>query len=87
MKDDIIFVGLDVSKETISVGVAPRGAREAARYFGTIEHRPEALSSLCKKLSRDGSRLHFCYEAAPSVMPYIGDCESGAMPVRWWHRL
>jgi hypothetical protein len=80
MKDDIIFVGLDVSKETISVGVAPRGAREAARYFGTIEHRPEALSSLCKKLSRDGSRLHFCYEA-------VGDCESGAMPVRWWHRL
>ena len=65
MKDDIIFVGLDVSKETISVGVAPRGAREAARYFGTIEHRPEALSSLCKKLSRDGSRLHFCYEAGP----------------------
>ena len=65
MAKDIIFVGLDVSKETISVGVAPGDAREAGDYFGTIEHRPAALSSLCKALSRDGSHLHFCYEAGP----------------------
>ncbi len=65
MGNDITFVGLDVSKETISVGVAPGDGREAARYFGTIGHRPTALRSLCKKLSRDGSQLHFCYEAGP----------------------
>ena len=65
MKDDIIFVGLDVSKETISVGLAPGDAQEAVHYYGTIAHRPAALSLLCKKLSRGGARLHFCYEAGP----------------------
>jgi len=65
MKDDIIAVGLDVSKETISVGIAPCDAREAVHYFGTIDHRPAALSLLCKKLLRGGSHLYFCYEAGP----------------------
>ena len=65
MTDDIIFVGLDVSKATVAVGIAPGGAREAARYYGTIEHRPAALRSLCRKLSREGLQLHFCYEAGP----------------------
>ncbi len=65
MTDDITFVGLDVSKETISVGIAPGDPREAVHYFGTIVYRPTALYSLCKKLSRDGARLHFCYEAGP----------------------
>lgn len=65
MRDDTIFVGLDVSKKTISVGVAPSGEREAAGYFGVIDHRSAALSSLCRKLSGKGSPLHFCYEAGP----------------------
>jgi len=65
MGDNILFVGLDVSKATISVGVAPGDRREAARYFGPIGRRPTALRSLCKKLSRDGAQLHFCYEAGP----------------------
>jgi transposase len=65
MGEDITFVGLDVSKRTISVAVAPGDPREAVVYFGTIEHRPEALRRLCKKLSRPGCALHFCYEAGP----------------------
>ena len=65
MTDDITFVGLDVSKDAIAVGVAPGSRREAAHYFGTIAHSPAALSKLCKKLSREGSDLHFCYEAGP----------------------
>jgi len=65
MSDDISFVGLDVSKRTISVAIAAGGVREAVHSFGTIEHHPGALYSLCRKLSQDGSQLHFCYEAGP----------------------
>ena len=65
MRDDITFVGLDVSKASISVGVAPGDPREAVHYFGTIAYSQAALSKLCKTLSRQGSRLHFCYEAGP----------------------
>jgi hypothetical protein len=65
MVDDITFVGLDVSKRTISVAVAPGDPREAVVYFGTIEHKPDALRRPCKKLSGTGCALHFCYEAGP----------------------
>ena len=65
MSDGITFVGLDVSKETISVGVAPGDPREAVHYFGTIAHDPSAVLQVSRKLSRDGSALHFCYEAGP----------------------
>jgi len=65
MADDITFVGLDVSKSTISVGVAPGDPRQAVHYFGTIAHSRNALFDLCSTLSRQGSDLHFCYEAGP----------------------
>ena len=54
MDDHITFVGLDISKKAISVGVAPGDPREAVGYFGTIEHRADALRRLSKALSRDG---------------------------------
>ncbi len=65
MAEDITFVGLDVSRDAISVGVAPGNPRQSVHYFGTIAHSPAALGKLCKKLSREGSGLHFCYEAGP----------------------
>jgi hypothetical protein len=42
MKDTTKYVGLDVSKEKISVAIADSG-REPARYFGIIAHRSEAV--------------------------------------------
>jgi transposase len=65
MGNDITFVGLDVSKATISVGLAPGDRGQAVSYFGSIAFQPAALHSLCRKLSRESSRLHFCYEAGP----------------------
>ncbi len=65
MADDITFVGLDVSKEVIAVGVAPGDRLEAVHYFGTISNNLDALYTLCERLSREGSDLHFCYEAGP----------------------
>ncbi len=35
------------------------------RFYGTIANTPDTLRSLCRKLSKDGRQLHFCYEAGP----------------------
>jgi len=58
------FIGLDVSKEKISVAIADPG-RELPRYYGTIAHTPGALRKLIKELGPADS-LAFCYEAGPT---------------------
>jgi transposase len=58
------YVGLDVSKEKISVAIADEG-RELPRYYGTITHTPAALRKLIKDLGPANS-LAFCYEAGPT---------------------
>ena len=40
-------------------------ASATVRFYGTIANTPDALRGLCKKLSKDGQALHFCYEAGP----------------------
>lgn len=64
MKDSTKFVGLDVSKDSISVGVADAG-REAPRYLGKIANTPEAVRKLVGQLGED-SHLEICYEAGPT---------------------
>ena len=58
------YVGMDVHKETIAVGVADAG-REAPRYYGEIENTPEAVRRLGARLDGPGEQLKFCYEAGP----------------------
>lgn len=58
------YVGLDVSKEKISVAIADTG-RDAPRYYGTIPHTPAAIRKLIKQLG-DPCNLSFCYEAGPT---------------------
>ena len=62
MEDSIIYVGLDVHKDTIAVALAE--GREV-RNHGKIANTPGALKTLCAKLVRDGGKLRFCYEAGP----------------------
>jgi transposase len=59
-----IHVGLDVHKDSISVGVAQPG-RAAARVLGKIAHD---VGKLTKLLSRVGApeQLHLVYEAGPT---------------------
>jgi transposase len=47
MQDTTKYVGLDVSKEKISVAIADAG-REAPRFWGTIPHKQEAIRKLIK---------------------------------------
>lgn len=65
MEDNTVYVGLDVHKKTIEVGLADTKAYEA-RHYGRISNDPEQVASLARKLGGDGRRLHFCYEAGPT---------------------
>jgi transposase len=59
------FVGLDVSKEKISVAIADGGNRDLPRYYGAIAHTAAALRKLIKELG-PAEQLAFCYEAGPT---------------------
>jgi transposase len=65
MTDVTLFEGLDVHKKTISVAMVEAVAGAAVRFYGTIANTPDAVRTLCRKLTRDGQRLHFAYEAGP----------------------
>ena len=65
MGDHITHVGLDVHKRGIGVAVAEDGLRGEVREYGRIANTPAALDRLARKLSREGVKLRFCYEAGP----------------------
>ena len=65
MGDRITYVGLDVHKEGIVVALAEGGLRGEVRDYGRIANTPAALDRLARKLSREGVKLRFCYEAGP----------------------
>ena len=84
----VLYVGLDVHKETIAVAVAEPG-RGSARYWGEIAHTPKAISKLVARLSREtsGEVMLFCYEAGPCgyglyrrLLSLGQDCEVVAAP-------
>lgn len=65
MDESIIFVGLDVHKETISVALAEGGVRGEVREYGRIANTAAALKRLVGKIGGEGIDLRFCYEAGP----------------------
>ena len=64
MTENIRYIGLDVHKATIAVAVAESGTG-AARSRGTINHQPEAVAKLIRKLG-PVEQLRCCYEAGPT---------------------
>jgi hypothetical protein len=65
MEQRIIYVGLDVHKDTIAVALAEAGKRGEVREHGKIANTPAALRTLAAKLASHGWRVRFCYEAGP----------------------
>jgi transposase len=65
MKQDTLFIGLDVHKETIAVAVAEGSRGSEVRFMGTIVNKPEAIVRLVTKLAKREGELRFCYEAGP----------------------
>lgn len=64
MKKYSKFIGLDVHKADISVGIANADRGEAG-YYGTIENKAHSYIRVAKKLSKNGEEILFCYEAGP----------------------
>ena len=60
----ILYVGLDVHKESIVVATAPQGDTQVELY-GQIGGTLDALDKLLKKLAKPGVELRFVYEAGP----------------------
>lgn len=65
MKKNITFVGLDVHKISIDVGLADEGRNGDVRSYGTIGGDLESLNKVVRKLQSKGSELRFVYEAGP----------------------
>jgi transposase len=65
MEQHIIYVGLDVHKDTIAVAFAEAGKRGEVREHGKVLNTPAAVKTLATKLARDECSLRFCYEAGP----------------------
>ena len=56
------YVGLDVHKETISVGIA-RAGRSQPLYYGELRNDAAAVARLVRQLCRKMGALTWCYEA------------------------
>ena len=65
MNASVIYVGMDVHKDTIVIAVAREG-REAAESWKTIPNDGLRLRKALKMLVRDGEILKVCYEAGPT---------------------
>ena len=65
-KSNILFIGLDVHKESIEVAMAEDGIGGEVRHYGKIGGTFAAVDKLLRKLVSLGKTLHFCYEAGPT---------------------
>jgi len=65
MNASVIYVGMDVHKDTIVIAVAREG-REAAENWKTIPNDGLRLRKALKLLLKNGEVLKVCYEAGPT---------------------
>jgi transposase len=65
MEQSIIYIGLDVHKDTIAVAFAEAGLWEEVREHGKTSNSRAALKALTEKLAGKKRGLRFCYAAGP----------------------
>lgn len=65
---NILYIGLDVHKDSIAIAVAEPGRDGEIRSLGKMSNSLHALDKLIARLRKQYGRdveLHFCYEAGP----------------------
>ncbi|MFT5549290.1 MAG: transposase [Candidatus Azotimanducaceae bacterium] len=65
-QSNILFVGMDVHKESIEIALAEDGIGGEVRRIGCIGGAKDAFKKALRKLVSKGHTLHFCYEAGPT---------------------
>lgn len=65
MSNSVIYVGLDVHKDSIAIAFA-RDGREPAKLWKTIPYDGSRLEKTLKMLAGTGQKLKVCYEAGPT---------------------
>ena len=65
-KSKLVFVGLDVAKDTLAVSVADEGRDGEIRDWGTVSTAPQSVERLLKKLAARFNKVEVCYEAGPT---------------------
>jgi len=79
------YVDWDVHKETIVAAIAKAGRGDAMQY-GEIDSTAEAIQKLAKKMSANGERVLFCYEAGPCGYGIYWQLKEMGQSVWWWPR-
>ena len=82
MKNRILYVGMDVHKNTTDVAIATGRSNGKVRFYGKISGSLDALNRLIKKLQDGDKQLRFVYEAGPcgyQIQRHLGtkgiDCD------------
>jgi transposase len=64
-KSSILFVRMDVHKESLEIALVEDGANGEVRRYGRIGGTFDAVKIVLRKLVSQGRTLHFYYEAGP----------------------
>lgn len=65
MKENTMFVGLDVHKNSIEIATADQGRNGEVRRYGTVGGDLDSLDKALRKLKSQDRKLHVVYEAGP----------------------
>ena len=77
MTASVVYVGMDVHKESITIAIAREG-REAAETWKTLPYDGVRLRKALKHLVKEGEVLRVCYEAGPTGFGLCrGLCKAG----------
>lgn len=65
LRKSIMYVGMDVHKESIEIAIAEDGRNQEVRRYGRIDGELDSLERVVRKLVSSGKQLSFVYEAGP----------------------